>query len=370
MGESGASMTFIGYYQRPTVCGETLVFSFEDDLWLRDLSSSSSHAYRLTANPGRSSDPQLSPDGHQLAFTSLDEGAPEVYVTRLDEMEPQRLTYLGDDTRCVGWSREGSHIILTTNAGAPFNRIFQLAQVPKEGGPCQSLQLGPAAHISFAQTKGRVIGRHTWDPARWKRYRGGTAGQLWVDVNEDGDFKPLLELDGNLTRPLWVGHRIYFGSDHEGICNIYSCTPQGDDLKRHTSHDDFYIRYPNSDGQRIVYQCGGDIYLLDPEQDKPEKVDITVHTPRPRLARKFVTAGRFLESYSLSPEGARTVVGVRGKRSPSLTGKTPSNNLESETACVTVWPAGPRKEWFASAMQAAKKRSAFLPRTKTIASRL
>jgi tricorn protease len=306
-------MTFIGYYQRPSLSGDTLVFMFEDDLWLRDLSSSSSHAYRLTANPGRSSDPQLSPDGQHLAFTSLDEGTPEIYATRLDEMEPQRLTYLGDDTRCVGWTRDGSSIIFTTNAGAPFNRIFQLAQVHREGGPCQGLNLGPAAHISYSPSKGRVIGRHTWDPARWKRYRGGTAGQLWIDRAETGEFEPLLELDGNLTRPLWVGQRIYFGSDHEGICNLYSCTPDGLDLRRHTHHDDFYIRYPNSDGRRLVYQCGGDIFLLDPKRKKPQKIDITVHTPRPRLARKFVNPGRFLESYTLSPNGAHTAVGVRGK---------------------------------------------------------
>lgn len=293
--------------------GDTLVFMFEDDLWLRDLSSSSSHAYRLTANPGRSSDPQLSPDGQHLAFTSLDEGTPEIYVTRLDEMEPQRLTYLGDDTRCVGWTRDGQNILFTTCAGAPFNRIFQLAQVAKDGGPCEGLNLGPAAHISFGKKKGQVIGRHTWDPARWKRYRGGTAGQLWIDREENGEFVPLLELDGNLTRPLWVGSRIYFGSDHEGICNLYSCTPHGKDLQRHTDHEDFYIRYPNSDGQRIVYQCGGDIFLFDPKTEVSQKIDITVHTPRPQLARKFVAPARFLDSYGLSPNGANTTVCSRGK---------------------------------------------------------
>lgn len=306
-------MTFIGYYQRPTLMGETLVFMFEDDLWLRDLGSPSNHAYRLTANPGRSLDPQLSPDGEYLAFTSLDEGSPEVYVTRLDEMEPLRLTYLGDDTRCVGWTRDGHNILFTTCAGAPFNRIFQLGWVSKAGGPCQGLNLGPAAHISFAQKKGQVIGRHTWDPARWKRYRGGTAGQLWIDRKETGEFVPLLELDGNLTRPLWVGSRIYFGSDHEGICNLYSCDPHGNDLRRHTDHRDFYIRYPNSDGKRIVYQCGGDIYLFDPEARRSSKIDITVHTPRPQLARKFVSPGRFLSSYALSPNGSQTAVCSRGK---------------------------------------------------------
>lgn len=306
-------MTFTGYYQRPTLMGETLVFVYEDDLWLTELKKGAVTAYRLTANPGRANDPQLCPDGQHLAFTSLDEGHPEVFVTRLDEMEPQRLTYLGEDTRCVGWTRDGSEVLFATNAGNPFSRIFKLASVHRDGGPASRLGLGPAAHVSYAPKKGRVIGRHTWDPARWKRYRGGTAGQLWIDPKEDGQFHQLLELNGNLTRPLWVGDRIYFGSDHEGICNLYSCNRQGKGLRQHTFHKDFYIRYPNTDGKRIVYQCGGDIYLFDPSAKKPKKLDITVHTPRPRLARKFVSPGRYLESYALNPTGSHCALGVRGR---------------------------------------------------------
>jgi len=302
-----------GYYQRPTIRGERLVFVYEDDLWLLELSNGSPVASRLTANPGRASDPHLSPDGRWLAYTSKDEGHPEIYVTSLDEMEPRRLTYLGEDTRCLGWNREGTHILLTTSAGNPFSRMFQLARVPLDEGPPEPLSLGPAAHISYAADTGRVLGRHTWDPARWKRYRGGTAGQLWIDTAENGQFKPLLQLDGNLTRPLWVKDRIFFGSDHEGICNLYSCTPEGTDLKRHTNHKDFYLRYPNSDGSRIVYQCGGDIYLYEPGKKNSKKISIEVHTQRQRLARRFVSTARFLQSYDLSPDGAHMTVSSRGK---------------------------------------------------------
>lgn len=306
-------MALKGYYQRPTICGDLLVFLFEDDLWLKDLSSVSPLASRLTSNPGRASDPFLSPDGRFLAYTSLDEGHPEIYVTELDQMEPRRLTYLGEDTRCVGWSRDGRHILFTTSAGSPFNRIFQLAQVSPHGGPPEPLNLGPAAHISYSPGKGRVIGRHTWDPARWKRYRGGTAGQIWIDKAENGQFRRLQVVDGNLTRPLWVGERLYFGSDHEGICNLYSCLPDGSDLKKHTDHRDFYLRYPNTDGERLVYQCGGDIWLFDPKKKKTQKIEIEVHTQRQRLARRFVAGNRFLQGYGLSPDGSHTAVVSRGK---------------------------------------------------------
>lgn len=306
-------MSFQGYYQRPTLMGNNLVFVFEDDLWLRDLSSDSPSAYRLTANPGRVNDPQLCPDGIHLAYTSLDEGHPEVFVTRLDAMEAKRLTYLGEDTRCIGWTRDAESVLFATNASNAFGRVFRLAMVKKTGGPAERIHLGPAAHISYSAKKGQVIGRHTWDPARWKRYRGGTAGQIWVDPQEKGQFKLLVELDGNLTRPIWVGDRIFFGSDHEGICNLYSCHPDGSDLQACTHHDDFFIRYPNSDGERVVYQCGGDIFLYDPKVGVSEKVEITVHSQRSRLARRFVSPTRFLESYALSPDGSQTAIGTRGK---------------------------------------------------------
>ena len=58
-----------------------------------------------------------------------------------------------------------------------------------------------------------MIGRNTGDPARWKRYRGGTAGHLWIDRNGDGQFERFLsDLSGNIASPMWLernGPRIF-----------------------------------------------------------------------------------------------------------------------------------------------------------------
>jgi tricorn protease len=157
-----------------------------------------------------------------------------------------------------------------------------------------------------------VIGRNSGDPARWKRYRGGTAGTLWIDRTGDGEFSALMNLPGNLASPMWVGNRIYFLSDHEGFGNLYSCTPTGRDLRRHTHHQDFYVRFPATDGERIVYQSGGDLHLFDPATDHPFKLDISTRSSQSQRNRKFVRPSRYLESVDLHPAGHTIAAVSRG----------------------------------------------------------
>jgi tricorn protease len=157
-----------------------------------------------------------------------------------------------------------------------------------------------------------VLSRHGLDPARWKRYRGGQAGRLWIDRHGTGEFDPLVELDGNLASPMWIGRRIFFVSDHEGVGNIYSVTPTGRGLERHTSHRDFYARFPHSDGRRITYHAGADLYVLDPRGGEPQSIDVRIPSARPQLNRLFVTPGRHLESVDLHPSGHSIAVNARG----------------------------------------------------------
>ena len=78
-------------------------------------------------------------------------------------------------------------------------------------------------------------------------------------------------IDGNLASPMWVGERIYFLWDDEGIGDLYSCSLDGDDIARHTDHDGYYARQASSDGHRIVYQVAARLWLYDRLPTKPMK---------------------------------------------------------------------------------------------------
>ncbi len=305
-----------GYYHHPAIGGDTVYFVSEDDLW--SVASAGGIARRLTSGLGASSYPAVSPDRRWLAFSSSEEGVSEVSVMPEEGGPARRLTYEGKLCRVIGWTpaqhRLPNHVIYTSLEGQPFLAL-NLRAVSFDHGDSVPLNLGPAEYFSIAPDgRGAVLARLAVEAAYWKRYRGGTAGDLWIDRDGAGKWRRLISLDGNPSRPLWIGERIYFISDHEGIGNIYSCTPDGDDLKRHTDHADFYARNAAADGRRIVYQAGAELFLLDPSSGKSaRKIEVEYRSPRTQRNRKFIDAAKYLESYTPHPAEQSLALTARGK---------------------------------------------------------
>ncbi len=310
-----------GYYRFPTIFNDQIVFVSEDDLWLT--TTKGGQAIRLTANLGEISHPRFSPDGKYIAFTGREEGVSEIYVMPAEGGMAIRLTWQGSPCMVLTW--QGNEIIYTTTFKQPMGRDQFLYKIPVTGGEPTKLSYGPVSQISFGK-KGTVLGRYSNDLARWKRYRGGTAGDILIDENNSGQFHKWLDLKSNLTNPMWIGNRIYFLSDHEGIGNLYSAKPDGKDIQKHSSQKNFYARNASTDGKSIIYHAGGDLYCYDVEKAKEKKVEIVLNSPRIQLNRKFADVNKHLEEYTLSSDGGSILLTSRGK--PFTMGNWEGNILQ------------------------------------------
>ncbi|MFB7245210.1 S41 family peptidase [Streptomyces populi] len=310
MTDSAAS----AYIRFPHLHGELVVFTAEDDIWAAPLDGGG-RAWRVSADNVPVSHPRISPDGTTVAWTSTRDGAPEVHAASLDGGPAKRLTYWGSArTQVRGWTPDGQVLALSTEGQASLRRTWARS-VPLDGGPATTLPYGPVGDVAHGE--GGVVllsapmGR---EAAWWKRYRGGTAGKLWIDRDGEGEFVRLHEdVDGNIEYPFWAGGRIAFLSDHEGVGALYSSLADGSDLRRHTPVDAFYARHAATDGTRVVYVAAGELWLLDDlDGAEPRRLDIRLGGQRTDQQPHPVSASRWFSAAAPDHTGRGSAVSVRG----------------------------------------------------------
>jgi tricorn protease len=297
-----------GYLRYPHLHGDLLTFVAEDDVWIAPLSGG--RAWRLSADGVPVSHPRFSPDGQWLAWTSRRDGEPEVFVAPAEGGESRRLTYWGSmETQVCGWTPTGEILALTSWRQA-FDHHTLAYAVPVDGEPARPLNWGPVGGADIAGDGAvalvTVAGQ---EPAQWKRYRGGATGRLWLDSGE-GFRRVLADLEGNLDSPVWAGGRLAFLSDHEGVGRLYSSAPDGSDLRRHSADGDFYARQASGDGERVVYQRAGDLWLVDGLGTEPVRLDVRLAGPR--AARRARPVNPRIEDLSCDHTGRASAVEVRG----------------------------------------------------------
>ncbi|MCF0087368.1 MULTISPECIES: S41 family peptidase [unclassified Streptomyces] len=299
------------YLRFPHLHGDTVAFTAEDDVWVAPLDGG--RAWRVSADNVPVNHPRISPDGTRLAWTSTRDGAPEVHVAPLDGGPATRLTHWGTRTQVRGWTAEGEVLALSTHGQTSLRRTWARA-VPLDGGPATTLPYGPVGHVAHGPHTVLLSATMGREAAWWKRYRGGTAGKLWIDREGEGEFVRLHEdLDGNLEYPLWVGDRVAFLSDHEGTGALYSSLADGSDLRRHTALGGFYARHAATDGTRVVYSCAGELWILDDlDGAEPRRPDIRLGGQRVDLQPQPVNAARWFGAAAPDHTGRGSAVAVRG----------------------------------------------------------
>ena len=192
-----------GYLRFPHIHADLLAFVAEDDVWLAP--ADGGRAWRLTTDGGQASHPRFSPDGAKIAWTSWrDGGIPEIYTAAIDDGTggpATRRTYWGDvRTRTTGWTDAGE-VLATTAVDQPTTQRTWAYAVPLDGPP-RRLLFGQVNDLALTTTATALLTGQRGEPAYWKRYRGGTAGRLWVATGDDPIFTRVLgQLNGQLASP-------------------------------------------------------------------------------------------------------------------------------------------------------------------------
>ena len=303
------------YLKTPSLKGDIIVFITDDDLW--SVSRFGGSAHRLTNSHGICREPHISPDGSKIAYLNNSNGQYDIYCIAVQGGIPERITYRGVN-RLTGW-KDNNNLSFSSNSDTFSPRVTFLYDINIKSKKETAVNLGHASCL-IMNGKKRLLGRNIGDPARWKRYRGGTAGTLWIDENGKDNFKKLLpNIKSNFSNPQWIEEKVFFISDHEGIGNIYSVATNGRGLKRHTHCDSFYVRSFNHDDGFLCYQSGASIYLTEIKSGESTLVNIKVPSSFNQSTPRIEDAENFLQEFTLREDSLEISAIIRGQlfhRSP------------------------------------------------------
>jgi tricorn protease len=141
--------------------GETLIFSYDGDLW--KASAAGGVSTRITAMQGTASNPRVSPDGKWLAFSNSQFGNADVYVMPLQGGDIKRLTFHAANDMMESWTWDSKSVYFTSNR---YNRMSTY-KVNIDGGTPQRVfnnNMFDYTHNAFEDpVTGEIFFDDTWE---------------------------------------------------------------------------------------------------------------------------------------------------------------------------------------------------------------
>lgn len=334
------------FMQYPDIHENTIVFVSGGDLW--KVPATGGTAIRLTFSDGSETYPSISPDGKMVAFTADYDGNADVYVMNIDGGDITRVTYHPGVDEVIGWNAVKNKIIFTSGRTSP-SRYVKAYLISPDGSGLEEMIMYDAARVSFSPDGNRIAyNKDSQDKATWKRYRGGRAQDLYIyDLRSNQEDK-IADWEGSDRMPMWIGDKVYFSSDRDRVLNIWSYDTKSGATAQVTRHTDYDVRHPNYGGNNIVYELGGDIWLLTLSSGTTAKVPVSIPNDMEERRPYMKDISRNITSADISPSGKRAVIVARGEVFTVPAGEGAARNLTNSTGARdkdAVW--SPDGKWIA-----------------------
>jgi tricorn protease len=216
----------------------------------------------------------------------------------------------------LDWYPDGRDILFATSMTSEKQRFRKLYRVPATGGLPEVLPV-PYGEFGSISPDGATLAYMplSRDFRTWKRYRGGTAPEIWLFGLNDLQAKNLTQNPANDGQPMWHGSTLYFLSDRDANfrANIWAYELESDTVRQVTFFEDFDIHFPAIGPQDLVFENGGRLYVMDLETETAKAVDVRVVTDRATLRPRPVKVDERLTDGDISPSGKRAVLAARGE---------------------------------------------------------
>jgi tricorn protease len=295
----------------PDVHGDLVVFVYGEDIWSVPVQGGT--AARLTIHDGVERFPKFSPDGGLIAFTGQYGGNADVYVMNRYGGDITRVTFHPGGDEVVGWHPTFNKIMFSSTRHS-FNRFSRLYLISPDGTGLEELIMYEAARGSFSPDGSKVAyNRVAREHRTWKRYQGGLAQEVYVYDFATQEEVNITNFPGTDRIPMWIDNSVYFSSDRDGVLNIYAYQTDTGEMEQITRHEDFDVRRPSQGGNHIVYELGGNLWLLDVQNKQTRPIPIEVQTDLPELRPHQRPVDGYITHFDISPTGQRALVVARGE---------------------------------------------------------
>ncbi len=272
----------VPYYSDPAISpdGAEIAFTSGGDIWT--VAAAGGEAHLLISDPAYDSRPVYSPDGNYLAFNSTRTGNGDIYIFNLKTNELKRLTFDDGNESLSAWSPDGKYVYYasTSHEISGMNDIFR---VKATGGTPMPVSENRYMNEFFAMPSpdGKTLALTARGIAAQQWWRNGSShldqSEIWLMKGNTSEYEKITAGGAKELWPMWSkdGASVYYISDRSGTQNLWVKTVSGTP-KQLTNFTKGRVLWPTMayNGKTIVFERDFKIWKYEVTSGKADEVSI------------------------------------------------------------------------------------------------